>query len=95
MSSMKFFRNSVLLSEAFSSLQYSLGVGRSKKSGLGGMHRAIGLRLPNRPAWPFAEKPRPQGGACVFLQAAVTIRPAGNQVWTGAELTCLSARSRE
>lgn len=36
MSSMKFFRNSVLLSEAFRSLQYSLGVGRGKKSGLGG-----------------------------------------------------------
>lgn len=34
MSSMKFFRNSVLLSEAFRSLQYSLGVG-GKKSGLG------------------------------------------------------------
>ena len=36
MSSMKFFRNSVLLSEAFRSLQYSLGVGRGKKSGLWG-----------------------------------------------------------
>lgn len=62
MSSMKFFRNSVLLSEAFRSLQYSLGVGRGKKSGLGGLDRAVGLRLPNRPAWPLAEKPGPQRG---------------------------------
>lgn len=31
MSSMKFFRNSVLLSEAFKSLQYSLGVGEGQE----------------------------------------------------------------
>lgn len=47
MSSMKFFRNSVLLSEAFKSLQYSLGVGRGKKSGLGELRRAEGSRLPD------------------------------------------------
>lgn len=47
MSSMKFFRNSVLLSEAFKSLQYSLGVGRGKKSGLGDLRRAGGSRLPD------------------------------------------------
>ena len=62
MSSMKFFRNSVLLSEAFRSLQYSLGVGRGKKSGLGGLDRAVGLRFLNRPAWPLAEKPAPLAG---------------------------------
>lgn len=62
MSSMKFFRNSVLLSEAFRSLQYSLRMGRGEKSGLGGLDRAEGLRLPNRPAWPSAEKPGPQLG---------------------------------
>lgn len=39
-SSMKFFRNSVLLSEAFRSLQYSLGMGGGEKSGLGGLDRA-------------------------------------------------------
>lgn len=36
MSSMKFFRNSVLLSEAFRSLQYSLGWGGVRRAGLGG-----------------------------------------------------------
>lgn len=46
-SSMKFFRNSVLLSEAFRSLQYSLGMGGGgKKSGLGGLDRAEGRGFP-------------------------------------------------
>lgn len=80
MSSMKFFRNSVLLSEAFRSLQYSLGVRRGKKSGLGELDREVGWRLPNRPAWPFAEKPRPQGGTGVSLQATATMCLAGSQV---------------
>lgn len=62
MSSMKFFRKSVLLSEAFRSLQYSLGVRRGKKSGLGGLDRAVGLRFPNRPAWRLTEKPEPSAG---------------------------------
>lgn len=44
MSSMKFFRNSVLLSEAFRSLQYSLRVGRGKKSGLGGAAQGRGIQ---------------------------------------------------
>jgi hypothetical protein len=44
MSSMKFFRNSVLLSEAFRSLQYSLGWGGGKKSGLGGAGQDRGLK---------------------------------------------------
>lgn len=80
MSSMKFFRNSVLLSEAFRSLQYSLGVGRGKKSRLGGLDRAVVLRLPHRPAWLLAEKPGPQAGACVFLWVVATTCLAGCHV---------------
>lgn len=63
MSSMKFFRNSVLLSEAFKSLQYSLGVGRGKKSGLGDLHGAEGSRLPDPVAWTLGEKSQLWGGA--------------------------------
>lgn len=76
MSSMKFFRNSVLLSEAFRSLQYSLGVGRGKKSGIWGLNRAVGSRLPNKPIWPFSEKPRPQGGTRA-LTGCGSYMPAG------------------
>lgn len=81
MSSMKFFRNSVLLSEAFRSLQYSLGVGRGKKSGLGGLDRAVGLRLPHSLPGHWLRSPGLSRGCCI---------PTGYSHYMPGRLPCLS-----
>ena len=94
MSSMKFFRNSVLLSEAFRSLQYSLGVGRGKKNGLGGLDRATGLRLPNRPPGYLLRSPGHREGR-VYSYKLQRLCADSCQVWTGAELTWLGVGSRK
>lgn len=61
-SSMKFFRNSVLLSEAFKSLQYSLRVGRGKKSGLGGAAQGRGLQASRKVGLDIGRGVQVEGG---------------------------------
>lgn len=60
----------MLLSEAFRSLQYSLGVGWGQEEWAWGAGLGRVSRLPNKCAWPFAETPKPQGGAGICLQVA-------------------------
>lgn len=66
MSSMKFFRNSVLLSEAFRSLQYSLGAEGGQEEWAWGAGRGRGSRLPSRSSRSFAGQPGLWVGRCVL-----------------------------